>query len=263
MMGSKATPAPAYLDKDDQLDALELGESDAFVQPAAAVAVAAAPIAAEADAALRRGFVRKVYGILTAQLALTACVAAPMAASRAMRAAVVHSPLMYYAAVFGSLGVLLALFAYKHSHPTNLRLLWAWTFMQAYAVGYVCASYAEAGAGGLVVEALFLTAGVFAGLTLFAWQSKIDFSFLGAGLGAGLWLLLLWGLFGALFGGGGGAMYSLFGAALFCGYVLFDTWLIMHKLGCDDYVLGAIMLYLDIVNLFLFILQLLSSNRRD
>ena len=263
MMGSKATPAPAYLDKDDQLDALELGESDAFVQPAAAVAVAAAPIAAEADAALRRGFVRKVYGILTAQLALTACVAAPMAASRAMRAAVVHSPLIYYAAVFGSLGVLLALFAYKHSHPTNLRLLWAWTFMQAYAVGYVCASYAEAGAGGLVVEALFLTAGVFAGLTLFAWQSKIDFSFLGAGLGAGLWLLLLWGLFGALFGGGGGAMYSLFGAALFCGYVLFDTWLIMHKLGCDDYVLGAIMLYLDIVNLFLFILQLLSSNRRD
>ena len=104
---------------------------------------------------------------------------------------------------------------------------------------------------------------MFAGLTLFAWQSKIDFSFLGAGLGAGLWLLLLWGLFGALFGGGGGAMYSLFGAALFCGYVLFDTWLIMHKLGCDDYVLGAIMLYLDIVNLFLFILQLLSSNRRD
>ena len=90
MMGSKATPAPAYLDKDDQLDALELGESDAFVQPAATVAVAAAPIAAEADAALRRGFVRKVYGILTAQLALTACVAAPMAASRAMRAAVVH-----------------------------------------------------------------------------------------------------------------------------------------------------------------------------
>ena len=76
MMGSKATPAPAYLDKDDQLDALELGEHDAFVQPAAAVAaapLAAAPLAADADAALRRGFVRKVYGILTAQLALTAC----------------------------------------------------------------------------------------------------------------------------------------------------------------------------------------------
>ena len=144
MMGSKATPAPAYLDKDDQLDALELGESDAFVQPAAAVAVAAAPIAAEADAALRRGFVRKVYGILTAQLALTACVAAPMAASRAMRAAVVHSPLMYYAAVFGSLGLLLALFATVYrSHFAGVPTALPSFFRGA---GYVTAVVCVAGA---------------------------------------------------------------------------------------------------------------------
>jgi len=244
--------------KDDQLEAMEMGDSESY----GFIGRAEVGSLSQADAALRKGFVRKVYGILTAQLLLTACVAAPMAASKHVRAMVLASPAMTYVALFGSLGLLFALFAYKERHPLNMQLLCAWTLMQAYSVGVVCAMYADAGAGGLVVQALFLTAFVFVGLTLFAWQSKIDFSFLGAGLGAGLWLLLLWGLFGMMFGGGG-ALYSLFGAGLFCGYVLFDTWLIMKKLGCDDYILGAIMLYLDIVNLFLFILQLLGDGRRE
>ena len=34
-------------------------------------------------------------------------------------------------------------------------------------------------------------------------------------------------------------------------------------LSFDDYVLGAVNLYLDFLNLFLFILQLLSGGRRD
>jgi FtsH-binding integral membrane protein len=34
-------------------------------------------------------------------------------------------------------------------------------------------------------------------------------------------------------------------------------------LSFDDYVLGAVNLYLDFLNLFLFILQLLTGSRRD
>ena len=40
-----------------------------------------------------------------------------------------------------------------------------------------------------------------------------------------------------------------------------DTWMIHNRLGPDDYIMAAIELYLDIINLFIFILQLL--NRRD
>merc|ERR1712216_800567 len=51
------------------------------------------------------------------------------------------------------------------------------------------------GQGRIVVEALILTLSVFAILTLYTFQSKRDWSFLGAGLYSGLWLLIFWGLF--------------------------------------------------------------------
>ena len=41
-----------------------------------------------------------------------------------------------------------------------------------------------------------------------------------------------------------------------------DTNMIMKYLGVDDYIIAAIELYLDIVNLFLFLLMLLSGGRR-
>jgi FtsH-binding integral membrane protein len=37
--------------------------------------------------------------------------------------------------------------------------------------------------------------------------------------------------------------------------------MIMNRIGCDDYILASIDLYLDIVNLFLYILQLMSDRR--
>ena len=113
----------------------------------------------------------------------------------------------------------------------------------------------------VVIEALVLTLTVFGCLTLFTMQSKIDFSFLGAGLSSALWILILWGFFAYLFGQPAGGVYSLFGALIFSGYIIFDTYLIAQKLGYDDYILASVTLYLDIVNLFFFILQLLSSNR--
>jgi len=102
---------------------------------------------------------------------------------------------------------------------------------------------------------------LFAVLTLFTFQSKVDWSFMGAGLSSALWILIFWGLFSALFGVPAGGLYSLFGALLFSGYIIFDTFLITQKLGYDDYILASVTLYLDLVNLFLFILRLLSSRR--
>lgn len=43
--------------------------------------------------------------------------------------------------------------------------------------------------------------------------------------------------------------------------ILVTASLIMHHLGPDDAILGAISLYLDILNLFLQILAILSRNR--
>jgi FtsH-binding integral membrane protein len=57
-------------------------------------------------------------------------------------------------------------------------------------------------------------------------------------------------------------VYSCLGALLFSIYIIYDTQLIAgsgkYKFTLDDAYLAAIMLYLDIVNLFLFILRILG-----
>jgi FtsH-binding integral membrane protein len=85
---------------------------------------------------------------------------------------------------------------------------------------------------------------------------------MGAGLYSGLCCMLGYGLISMLFGFSTGGLYSMFGAILFCGFIIYDVDQTMHKIGVDDYVMAAINIYLDIINLFLFILQMLSSNDR-
>ena len=210
---------------------------------------------------MRLGFIRKVYGILTCQLALTTIVCSVLALNGACRRFVMTTPSLMYIGMFGSFGVLFALMAFKNQHPLNAQLLFVWTLMEAYTVGVVCASYTAAGQGRIVVEALVLTAAIFASLTLYTVYSKRDWSFMEAGLSSGLLLLIFWGLFSLFFPALAGGIYSLFGTLLFSGFIIFDTWQITERLGYDDHILASITLYLDILNLFLFILRLLSRDR--
>ena len=210
---------------------------------------------------MRLGFIRKVYGILTCQLALTTIVCSVLALNGACRRFVMTTPSLMYIGMLGSFGVLIALMMFKNQHPLNAHLLFVWTLMEAYTVGVVCASYTAAGQGRIVVEALVLTASIFAVLTAYTFQSKRDWSFMEAGLMSGLWLLIFWGLFSLFFPALAGGVYSLLGALIFSGFIIFDTWQITERFGYDDHILASITLYLDILNLFLFILRLLSRDR--
>ncbi|KAJ2173412.1 hypothetical protein GGF45_004399 [Coemansia sp. RSA 551] len=49
-------------------------------------------------------------------------------------------------------------------------------------------------------------------------------------------------------------------ALLFCGYILYDTHMIMNRLSPDEYIFASISLYLDVVNLFLAILRILGDQ---
>ena len=51
-------------------------------------------------------------------------------------------------------------------------------------------------------------------------------------------------------------------AMLFVGFILYDTWKIANHVPHDQYVLAAIELYLDVVNLFQFLLMLLAGSSR-
>ena len=62
-------------------------------------------------------------------------------------------------------------------------------------------------------------------------------------------------------------VYCAIGVLIFSMYVVYDTQLIVggkHKkfqFSVDDYIFAALALYLDVINLFLYILALLGNNR--
>nr|AAH57432.1 Transmembrane BAX inhibitor motif containing 4 [Danio rerio] len=170
-----------------------------------------------------------------------------------------ESPSLVLISAIGSLILLLALAFYRHQHPVNLYLLFGFTLLESLSVATAVSFYEYT----IVLQAFVLTSAVFLGLTAYTFQSKRDFSKLGASLFAGLWILIIASFLRFFFYND--TMELVFagaGALLFCGFIIFDTHLLMHKLSPEEHVLASINLYLDIVNLFLYILRILDAMKK-
>lgn len=210
---------------------------------------------------LRWGFIRKVYGIVATQLALTAVVAFAIVSSPATQAYLARSTGLLIGLMIVPLLLLFPLYMYRNQHPLNLGLLAVWTLLMSTTVGMTCSAYAPL----VVLEAVAITAGIVFGLTAYTFhgtrQGK-DFSFLGPFLFASLWGLIIWGFFQVFFPVGpvGSTIFALGGALIFCGYIVFDTYNIIARHDLDDYIWASLNLYLDIINLMLYILRLLAKR---
>lgn len=210
---------------------------------------------------IRANFVRKVYGILAAQMAITVVMCAagmfvPLFRNALLR--LMATPWANLILFIPAMCVLCALQMKKAEHPTNYQLLFAFTVLMGLAIAGICAVYQKHGAGMLILEASVITMSAFGGLSLYAIKSGKDFTWMGGMLMMGLVGMIVFSLIGSIFGFSGGVLFSLFGAILFSGFILYDTSRILTVYGPDDAIVAAVELYLDILNLFLYILELLS-----
>ena len=55
-------------------------------------------------------------------------------------------------------------------------------------------------------------------------------------------------------------LISVFGAVLASIYIVLDTKMIMERLELDEYIIGALFLYTDIIQLFMYLLSLLGAG---
>ena len=149
----------------------------------------------------------------------------------------------------------------RKSYPTNLLFLSAFTALEAYSISVIVSFYNSK----IVLEALILTLGIFLALTLFACQTKYDFTSWMPYLFGGLWALILFGFMGVFFPYNSTAelIYGGIAALIFSGYILVDTQLIMRHYHVEEEIAAAISLYLDIINLFLAILRILNSQQNN
>jgi FtsH-binding integral membrane protein len=150
--------------------------------------------------------------------------------------------------------------------PVNYIILFVYTATQGLFVGMICSTYSV----NTVLIALGTVTGVTLALTLFAIQTKYDFTGWGPYLLVGVLVLMVFGFIIAFFPGNGVAtkVYCGIGCLIFSLYLVYDTQLIVggenrkFQFSVDDYAVAAICLYVDIIQLFLMILTLFGGGSR-
>lgn len=222
----------------------------------------------EAEKAIRHGFVRKVFGILGCQLLLTSAIAYPFVAygdwSREFAA---KNSWLYIVSMVMSLVCLCAFMCspgLAKDYPKNYFVLFAFTAFEGILVGFICSMYKTSSV--LVVFAI--TCVVVFGLILFACQTKYDFTGMGPYLFVALLVLCAFSFIFVFIPVSNSThrVFAGFGALLFSFYIVYDTQLIVGgkhatcQFEVDDYVVAAINIYVDIINLFLMLLRLFGDR---
>uniref|UniRef100_A0A182Q3F2 Uncharacterized protein n=1 Tax=Anopheles farauti TaxID=69004 RepID=A0A182Q3F2_9DIPT len=218
------------------------------------------------DQSIRRGFIKKVYSILSMQLAITFVFVAFVMNHEPTKLWIRRNPGIFWVAFIVMFITMIAICCcgeLRRKAPTNFIFLGMFTFAESFLVSMIAASYNS----DEVMLAFGITAAVCLGLTLFAFQTKWDFTMLGGILFAAVLVFFLFGLISMFFPGKTTQIvYSSIGALLFSVYLIYDTQMMMgghHKqsISPEEYVFAALCLYLDVINIFLHILSIIGASR--
>lgn len=118
-----------------------------------------------------------------------------------------------------------------------------------------------------VLLAVGICAVICFGLSIFAFQTKVDFTVMGGVLFVAVLILMVFGIVLMFFHVKVlNLIYSCFGAFLFSLYLIYDTQMMIggnHKysISPEEYVFAALTIYLDVINIFLFILSIIGESR--
>ena len=166
---------------------------------------------------------------------------------------------MYFIFVILEFAVLFGLFAAKKKAGLNLVLLFAFTFLSGLTLAPLLTSILGLNGGGsIIANAFMLTTVAFGSLSVFAMNTKRDFSAMGKMLFITLIVIIVASLINIFLHS---PMMQLVVASissiLFSAFILYDTQNIL-KGRYETPIEGAIALYLDFLNLFISLLQILG-----
>lgn len=222
------------------------------------------------DKRVRRGFMKKVYGILSVQLAFTVGVMLFFIfyVSKSYGDRFLSDNIwLLWASMGVSLVVLFPMVCVRSLRmmfPVNFILLAIFTGAESIMMGMVSMIYTTE---SVIIAAGITTLIVFF-LTIFAFQTKIDFTMCRGVMGCILFVFLIFGLI-MIFVPSNRYMdiiYGCAGALIFSVYLVIDTQMMMggnHKFSIspEEYIFAAIALYLDILNIFLYILKIMGQKK--
>ncbi|CAD1474177.1 unnamed protein product, partial [Heterotrigona itama] len=218
------------------------------------------------DKSIRNGFIRKVYSILMFQLLITVSMIAlflyHIPTQKFVRS---HSELFWisFAATIVLIICIVCCTNVRRKAPMNFIFLFLFTVAESFLLA-TCASTYESEE---VLLAVGITAAICFALTLFAFQTKFDFTGLGSILFIVLIVFTLFGIIAMIWHGKIMTLvYASIGALLFSFYLIYDTQLMIggkHKyaISPEEYIFAALNLYIDVINIFLYILTIIGTSR--
>jgi uncharacterized protein len=213
-------------------------------------------------------FLRVVYGWMCAGLAITAGTAWFVASSPALLNAIIANRAVFWILAIAQLGIVVALSARvdKLSATAASTLFIAYSALTGVTMSFVLLAYT----GESVASTFLITAATFGGLALYGTFTRRSLAGMGQFMFMGLIGLLIASFVGFFWQNDGlQFMISLVGVIVFTGLTAWDAQrlkamaLAVEGSNSTQYaVVGALALYLDFINLFLFLLRFLGGRRR-
>jgi len=220
---------------------------------------------AEYDEGLR-AYMLKVYNYMASGVALTGAVAAYVGGSPAILNAIFNSGLHWLVALAPLAFIMVMSFgAHKMKSGTLQMIFWAFAAVMGLSMSWIFVAYT----GESIARTFFITAASFGALSLYGYTTKKSLS--------GFGTFLFMGLIGIII-----AMVvnfflqsemmqfviSIAGVLIFAGLTAYDTQRIKESYAmmasgeavAKGAIMGAVNLYLDFVNLFMFLLHFLGNR---
>jgi len=231
--------------------------------------------AAQIDVGLRQ-YMLRVYNFMASGLALTGIVAALVANTPALQA------LFFQVGANGAVGLSgpgwvaliapvimvfgLSMGINRMQASTAQGLFWAYAALMGVSLAPTFLVYT----GESVARVFFITAGAFAGLSLFGYTTKKDLTGFGSFLIIGLWGLVIASVVNMFMASSTlSFVTSVLGVLIFAGLTAYDTQKIKemywanagYETATKTAILGALSLYLDFINLFIMLMRFLGDRR--
>ena len=216
-----------------------------------------------------RQYMLRVYNYMSTGLAITGLVAFFTANSPALLNAIFGTPLAWVV-ILAPLGIVFYLSARMHKmSPAKAQAaFWIFAALMGLSLSLLVITYT----GASIARVFFITAGTFGAMSLYGYTTKRDLT---------AWRsFLVMGLIGVLIGLIVNAFFiqsqlmdyviSVIGVIVFVGFTAYDTQKIKNTYDAVSHdgtlmtksaIMGALKLYLDFLNLFIFLMHLLGVRR--
>jgi uncharacterized protein len=214
-----------------------------------------------------RAFIRSVYGWMFGGLLTTAFAALWVVMSPAMQQIVLGTPMVRFGLIIAELGIVFWLsFKIRTMAPSTAAAAFlVYSLLNGLTLSVIFWAYS----GSSITMAFVTAAGMFGAMSIYGLVTKRDLTSIGSfffmGL-IGILICMVVNLF--LKSDGLSFVISLLGVVIFLGLTAWDNQKLKVMATATGpqqesfAVLGALTLYLDFINLFLFLLRLFGGRRR-